>query len=238
MRFILIAVLSIELILCLFYSSALVLNEWRDETPKLVLQTWTMCAIARILISLLDFDVIARRSMVFVFSAMLPISTIPGTVNELPYAHQVLFVTGATSLVFFLGKALSKAPEYDWRRLWAGRAMLVLALPIAVQIWSAANIAFVSFGARQAARGEAACLMMGEGADYRQSHSLSDQLGLTLYVPYTQGGSDSFQWTFHALLVTKNRRLFNWSYQSQRFEPLADDSIRNLHLERTSCTFS
>lgn len=174
---------------------------------------------------------------------MLLISTIPGTVNEFPYAHQVLFVTGATSLIFFLGNALSKEqPEYNWRQVWAGSALLILALPIAVQIWSAANIAFVSFAARQAAQGEAACLLMGEDAGlfrYRQSHSLLDQLGLTLYVPYTNGGgSDSFQWTFHALLVTKNRRLFNWSYQSQRFEPLADESIRNHSLEQTSCSFS
>lgn len=232
-------VLSIELILCLFYSLGLVLNEPRDDTPALILQTWVMCAIARILNSRLNFDVIPRRSPAFVFSGMLLISAIPGTVNEFPYAHQVLFVTGATSLIFLLGNALSKKrPEYDWRRAWAGRVLLILALPIAVQIWSMANIAFVSFAARQAAQGEAACLLMAGDAGYRQSHSLSDLLGLRLYAPYTNaGGSGSFQWTFHALLVTKSRRLFNWSYQSQRFEPLTEASISNHRLEQTSCSF-
>jgi hypothetical protein len=238
----LIRVLSIELILCLFYSFGLIANEPGDDTPALILQTWAMCAIARILISRLNFDVIPRRSLAFVFSAMLLISTIPGTVNEFPYWHQALFVTSATSLIFLSGNALSKKlPQYDRRRAWAGRALLILALPIAVQVWSAANIAFVSFAARQAAQGEASCLLVGDAGPlgYRQSHSLLDLLGLSLYVPYINGGgSHSFQWTFHSLLMTNSRRLFNWSYQSQRFEPLTDESIRSHRLEHISCSFS
>jgi hypothetical protein len=174
---------------------------------------------------------------------MLIVSTVQGAVPIAPYYHQVLFISGATSLIFLFGTSLPRKHSQNVRlRGWAQRVLLILALPIAVQIWSMANIAFASFAAQNTAHADAACILVkGDKSlsGYRQSNSLLDLLGLTLYVPYTSGGgSGYFQWTFHALLVTKSRHMFNWSYKSQRFEPLTEENIRSLHLERIACSLS
>ena len=231
-------VLLIESILCLLYSFGSVVSAPGDDTPWLIIQTWAMSAAARGAILRFDQRGMSMRYAAYVSSMILFFSLVPGAAIAVPYAHQTLFVASAASLIFLLGIALKKKPEDPWRN-WAGRGLFLFALPIAVQIWSVANIASVSFAERQAARGQADCLLIGKRnvSGYRRSQSLWDFRGLELYVPFENGGgSGSFQWTFHGLLLTKSGRLFNWSYQSLRFEPLAEEKVLSHRLEEISCS--
>jgi hypothetical protein len=227
-RSMLMPLLSIELVLCLLFSCALAISD-NGDALAFIFQIWLICVITRIIITLTKFDTTSRKVLAFVFIAMLIVSTVPGALPSAPYYHQNLFIAGTTSLIFLFGTSLPRKHSQNERlRGWVQGVLLILALPIAVQIWSIANIGFLYFAARNTAHTDAACVLVKDDKNifnYRQSNSSLDLLGLTLYVPYTNaGGSGSFQWTFHALLVTKSRPMFNWSYQSQRFEPLTEQN--------------
>lgn len=231
-------VLLIELILCLLYSFGSVVSAPGDDTPLMIIQTWAISAAARGAILHFDPRGKSMRYAAYAVCAILFFSLVPGAAGPVPYAHQTLFVTSVASLIFLLGIALKRKPE-DPLRKWAGSAMFFFALPIAVQIWSVANIASVLLAERQAARGQADCLLIGKRtvSGYRRSRSLWDFRGLELYVPFENGGgSGSFQWTFHGLLLTKRGKLFNWSYQSLRFEPMAEEEVLSHRLEEISCS--
>lgn len=49
------------------------------------------------------------------------------------------------------------------------------------------------------------------------------------------GSGNCCQWDFHALLLTRNDELFNWSYRSQRFESVSERTRRLMVLDVPRC---
>ena len=68
-----------------------------------------------------------------------------------------------------------------------------------------------------------------------QVKALWELYGFNLITPYTnEGGTDDFQFGFHAILLTPNK-IMNWSYQTQSFVSISPEARDNLHLSTLRC---
>jgi hypothetical protein len=121
-------------------------------------------------------------------------------------------------------------------------AMLVIAggTLLGLLLWSFANIGIVVWRAEAKADGRPYCLQVQGHAHgrYRPVSSLFDLRGLKMQTWFTGGGSDEFQYSFHAVLALEagnKTEWFNWSYWQQDFVPISVRSFRALHLDRSSC---
>jgi hypothetical protein len=92
--------------------------------------------------------------------------------------------------------------------------------------WSFANAGIVATRARAIAGDSSFCLQVGEGFDYRSVTHWDELLGHRMRTPFSPGGSDDYQWTFHAVLVVPAVDLYNWSYWAQNFVPVRSVGLR------------
>jgi hypothetical protein len=120
--------------------------------------------------------------------------------------------------------------------------ILALGPVVSATIWlTLLSGPIVAFYAVQAANGQPYCTfnywtsLNGLG-EYKQSREIWDLEAYRMTTPFlSAGGSGTFQFGFHALLLTPNE-LFNWSYQSQRFETVTDSSRRKLGIGPLACS--
>ena len=164
-----------------------------------------------------------------------------GRFTLFPYYHQILSMGAIVSGVAI---AVYNFPWFrDSSRVKHRILLAILALGPVVggTIWlTLLSGPIVAFHAAQAAKGQSYCTftyrtsLNGLG-EYKQSSGIWDLEAYWMTSPFiSAGGSSTFQFGFHGLLLTPSE-LFNWSYQSQRFETVTDTSRRNLHIRTLSC---
>jgi hypothetical protein len=179
-------------------------------------------------------------ALLFVTAVVLGLT--PGRFILFPYYHQILSM-GA--LVCALAIAVYNFPSPIGLSTVKHNVLLgILALGpvVSATIWlTLLSGPIVAFHAAQTAKGQSYCIfnywttLRGMG-EYKQSRDIWDLEAYRMTTPFlSAGGSASFQFGFHALLLTSNG-LFNWSYQSQRFETVTDNSRRHLGIERLACS--
>jgi hypothetical protein len=175
----------------------------------------------------------------FVIAIILGLTS--GRFTLFPYYHQILSMGAIVS-----GLAIA-AYNFPWspdsprikHRLLLG--IVALGPLVGATIWlTLLSGPIVAFHAAQAAKGEPYCTfnywtsLRGLG-EYKQNRGVWDLEAYRMTSPFmSAGGSGYFQFGFHGLLLTANE-LFNWSYQSQRFETVTDAARRNLHISALSC---
>ena len=106
---------------------------------------------------------------------------------------------------------------------WRARTGLTLSIALgslAFVGWSFANAGIVAMRAKAIAGDSPFCLQVGEGYGYRALTRWDELLGHKMRTPFSAGGSDDYQWTFHAVLVVPALDLYNWSYWAQNFVPV------------------
>jgi hypothetical protein len=176
-----------------------------------------------------------RYGLVLAVALMLLAGVTSFGVGVLPYAHQTLFIT-----------AVAVLPQLWWEWFYKGTNVLVLgliglvAIPFGFAVWSVANMGIVKVNARLVSQGEPYCLLVSDGRIFSGGYrKVPDDWGLTgwhMFSPRGAGGSgDCCQWDFHALLLTQSNQLFNWSYRTQSFERLSEQSRQALGLKNLSC---
>jgi hypothetical protein len=156
-----------------------------------------------------------------------------------PYYHQILLMGAIVS-----GLAIA-VYNFPWpgsstikHRILVG--ILALGPVVGATIWlTLLSGPIVAFRAAQAANGQSYCTFnyrTGGLREYKQSREIWELEAYWMTSPFMNaGGSSSFQFGFHGLLLTPNG-LFNWSYQSQRFEPVTDSSQRKLGIGPLACS--
>jgi hypothetical protein len=107
-------------------------------------------------------------------------------------------------------------------------------------LWSALNIKIVEWRVLAAAGSYPYCVQVPEDylGRYKAVTQRAELAGLRMQTPFTNGGgSDDFQFAFHAVLVVRKSggdQFYNWSYFAQSFVPVSDRAINGLHL-RADC---
>ncbi len=178
-------------------------------------------------------------SALFVIAVVLGMT--PGRFNLFPYYHQILsmgaIISGLAIAVYNSPWPGSSKIKY---RILLG--ILAFGPVVSATIWlTLLSGPIVAFYAAQAANGQPYCTfnywtsLNGLG-EYKQSREIWDLEAYRMKTPFlSAGGSGTFQFGFHALLLTPNE-LFNWSYQSQRFETVTDSSRRKLGIGPLACS--
>jgi hypothetical protein len=234
---VIIAVVVLELIACFFVPVVMASNG--GEQPIFPLQVWLACAFLQLTIHYLPPTRYIRYGLVLLVALMLFAGLTSGKIDGVRYFHQALFIA-----------AIAAIPQLWWEwssKATADRALMLLLIalfapPVGFASWSLANIGIVKFEAWRATQGVPYCILVTSGdywkGGYRQAPddywSLS---GARMISPRGGGGISGkcCQWDFHALLLTDNNELFNWSYRSQRFERVTEDSRRMLSLTDLGC---
>ncbi|WP_458760669.1 hypothetical protein ACSVBT_07735 [Afipia sp. TerB] len=167
---------------------------------------------------------------------MLIVGVAPGKIEGHPYIHQTLFIASVAAFPQLWFEHFSKKLK---GRLGAAWLVGLAALPLGVAIWSAANIWIVKAEAHRAANGEPYCLLLangGYGTSYVRPQSDWRLAGLNMVSGhYGSGSGGCCQWDFHALMLKHDGQLFNWSYKSQQFETMSDQSRKVMRLTKLSC---
>lgn len=104
--------------------------------------------------------------------------------------------------------------------------------------WAPVSVAIVRHQALSVASGDPFCIQVP--ADYvgreRQATHWLQLSGLQMQTPWTNGGgSDDYQFSFHAVLVVMRDgkdEFHNWSYKTQSFHPLDSGAKSGLHVHR------
>ena len=104
--------------------------------------------------------------------------------------------------------------------------------------WAPVSMAVVRYQALSVAAGAPFCIQVP--ADHvgweRQATHWMQLSGLQMQTPWTNGGgSDDYQFAFHAVLVVErdgHDEFYNWSYRSQSFQPVDQDAMSGLHIMR------
>lgn len=233
-----IAVVVLELIACLA-ATVLIAAGNADDSGQAAfpLLVWLACAILQLTIRYLPPGRRARYHLWLAVVLILVIGMTPGRFEPFPHVHQALFIAGVAALPQLWWDWYAKTPED--RASWMGPIALV-SLPLGFAAWSLANIWIVKFEAWMVADGKPHCILVSDQKLYTSAYRpVPDDWGLSglrMISGRGAGGSGNCcQWDFHALLLTKDDRLFNWSYRSQRFEQVSDRARRDLWLTRLTC---
>jgi len=236
---VIIGIVVLELIACVCITILIGLGNRYGAVVLAPLQAWLACAILQLAIHYWPRGRYARYSLLAsVMLLLLASATLEG-VLVIPYLHQALFIAGVASLPQLWWEWSSKATK--GRVLGLGLIGLV-SLPLGCAIWGLANIWIVKAKAWSAAQGETHCILVSHGGgyfsrgDYDTVSNDWELTGWRMFRVRGAGGSGNCcQHDFHALLLTRSNRLFNWSYQSQRFEPLSERSRDALGLRDLTC---
>ena len=221
-----IAVVVFELVVCLVAWAAIGVGNADDSgQSNFPLEVWLACAIIQLTIYYLPPGRQDRHRLWLFVTLILLASVIPGRLEPLSsFFHQALFIAGVVALPQLWWEWFAKTPEDRAAGLGLTGAIW---LPLGLAAWSLANIGIVKFEAWRAAHGEPYCILVSDGglvtSGYHQAPDDWSLSGLRMVSGRGSGGSGHCcQWDFHALLLTRNDQLFNWSYRSQRFEKVSD----------------
>lgn len=120
------------------------------------------------------------------------------------------------------------------------RLFLLLAVLSPAAIFGTAN--FVLYKANQAASGAPFCVQVATQSTVGQYQPVRSLWQLTILAMHTRyqslGGSDSFQFAFHGVLVVDRRdhaELWHWSWTQFGWQPISDGERRALRVE-PACT--
>ena len=230
----------VELVGCLFLAGILTLSENGDIAGG-ILAGWLALAVLRLAVHYLPRAGMARHGMILLIALMFSASVLPGKIEALPYFHQVLFVVCV---------ALLPQLCWEWDAECTGRRHKVLgliglftSLPLSYIAWSIANIGIVKAGAWAVANDDPYCMVVGEGGPihggYFQAQDGWSLSGWRMTTGRSNGGgSTDYYWRFRAIAVTQDKRLFNWSFKSQRFESISESTMKSLalqNLQKLSC---
>jgi hypothetical protein len=179
--------------------------------------------------------------VVVLFVIAIVLGLVSGRFTLFPYYHQILSMGAIVSGVAIAVYNFPRPPDLSKIKHRILLGILALGPAVSATIWlTLISGPIVAFHAAQAAKGQSYCTfnywtkLNGRG-EYKQSRGAWDLEAYWMTSPFmSTGGSGIFQLGFHALLLTPNE-LFNWSYQSQRFEAVTDASRRNLGIRNLSC---
>jgi hypothetical protein len=179
-------------------------------------------------------------AVLFVIAVVLGLT--PGRFTLFPYYHQILSMGAIVSALAIACYNFPTPPGSSKIRHRILLGILASGPVVSATIWlTLLSGPIVALRAAQAANGQPYCTLnywtrLNGLGDYRQSRGIRDLEAYRMTSPFmSAGGSGTFQFGFHALLLTPNE-LFNWSYQSQRFETVTDASQRNLGLRHPACS--
>jgi hypothetical protein len=158
-----------------------------------------------------------------------------------PYYHQIISMGVIVSSLAIASYNFPWSPRSSKTKNRILLGILALGPMVGATIWlTLLSGPIVAVRAAQAAQGQPYCTfnywttLRGLG-EYKQSRGIWDLDSYWMTSPFmSAGGSGDFQFGFHGLLLTP-KELFNWSYQSQRFERVTDISRRNLGIGTLSC---
>jgi hypothetical protein len=220
-----IAVVLFELLVCSFLAVLITVGNADDSGQGgFFLQVWFACATLQLAIHYLPRLRYHQYIILIFLILLLTIGITSGRFEIFTYFHQALIIA-----------ALASLPQlwWEWSSKARGGRTLVLffigmvALPLGFSVWTLANIGIVKTQAWVASRGEANRIFVSTGnlfsGGYRQIQDIWSLSGWNMVSARGLGGSGHCcQWDFHALLITRDNRIFNWSYRSQRFERISD----------------
>jgi hypothetical protein len=173
-----------------------------------------------------------------VFVIAVGLSLTSGRFTLFPYYHQILSMGAIVS-----GLAIG-CYNFPWsagslrirHRVLLG--ILAIGPVVGATIWlTLLSGPIMALHAAHATNGQSYCTFTGANGlgRYKQSKEIWDLEAYWMISPFVNaGGSGTFQFGFHGLLLTPNE-LFNWSYQSQRFETVTDTSRRKLGIGELLC---
>uniref|UniRef100_Q07P17 Uncharacterized protein n=1 Tax=Rhodopseudomonas palustris (strain BisA53) TaxID=316055 RepID=Q07P17_RHOP5 len=220
---------------CLFYSRTSYRGWLRPR--RCAFRNWPNVRIISANHSLFAPHRNARRGLLLAVAAMLLFGALAEGFDFYPYVHQAVLIAAVGTLPQIW---LEWSSIRNWRKLLLLIAGL-LAIPLGYEVWSYANIGIVKLKAQSVAQGEPYCILLSNGNPFygRYYHVAPDNLslaGANMVAPHGVGGSgDCCQWDFHALLLTKNDQMFNWSYNSQRFDRISAKTRRDLGIAKLNC---
>jgi hypothetical protein len=174
----------------------------------------------------------------FVIAVVLGLT--PGRFIPFPYYHQILSMGAIVSGLAIAVYNFPSRPGSSTTRRHILLGILALGPVVSATIWlTLLSGPIVAFRAAQTANGQSYCTFNYRTSglrEYKQSRGTWDLEAYRMTSPFIDaGGSSTFQFGFHGLLLTSNE-LFNWSYQSQRFETVTDTSRRNLGIGPLACS--
>jgi hypothetical protein len=223
-----IGIVVLELIVSLVAALLIAVGNAADTQAAFPILVWLACAILQLAIHYLPRGRYERYGLLLVIALMLLAGAAPGKIEGVPYFHQSLFIAAVGTLPQLWWERFSNATKGHTLVLGL---MGMLAMPLGFAAWSLANVSIVKYDASRVANGELYCIFVSEGrlmtGGYRQAPDDLSLGGWHMLSGRGGGGSgDCCQWDFHALLLTRDDRLFNWSYQSQRFERISERTRR------------
>ncbi len=233
-----IAIVILELIACFYLAVILLIGDPGSHIFIAPLEVWLACTTVQLAVHYVPRGPYVRYGLLFTVALILLGSVTFEGIGGIPYFHQTLFIAGVTAL-----------PQiwWEWSSKATGDRAIVLALiglvslPLGFTAWSFANIWLVKAKAASVARGESYCILLSDGklfsgGSYQKAPDDWSLSGFKMFTGRGAGGSGlCCQWDFHALLLTGNNQLFNWSYKSQRFDKLSEESRRLLSLDHLTC---
>ena len=117
---------------------------------------------------------------------------------------------------------------------------------IGASVWPFAILGLVVLEAELIADGQPYCIEVPSDfhGNYRTVTTLSELNGLKMHSPCCAGGSTSYQFAFHAVLMVATDRSDdgqgpthwarrNWSYTQARFTPISERSASGLYLDKS-----
>jgi hypothetical protein len=234
------ALMIVELVSCLFLAGILTLSENGDIAVG-ILAGWLALAVLRLAVHYLPRGRMTRYGILFLIVLMLFASVMPGAIEAVPYVHQVLFVAFVALLPQLLSEwdAESTGTKHRLLRLLG----LFTSLPLSYIAWSIANIGIAKAEAWAVAHDDPYCMVVGEGGPIHSGYfRTQDDWSLSGWRMTTGrsngGGSTDYYWRFRAILVMQDKRLYNWSFKSQRFESISESTKKSLglqNLQKVSC---
>lgn len=233
-----IAVVVFELIACLVASVVIGVGNADDNgQAAFPLEVWLACAILQLTIRYLPFGRLARYRIWLIMALILFAGVTSATIAPFPHLHQALFIAGVAALPQLWWEWFARTSEY---RPWGLGLIGLISLPLGLAAWSLANVWIVKVAAWSGSRGAPYCIFVSDGkslsSGYHQAPSDWSLSGWRMVSGRGGGGSGHCcQWDFHALLSTRNDELFNWSYRSQRFEPLSERARGLMSLNVPKC---
>ena len=231
-----IAVVVFELIVCLLLALLIAVGGGGSDVGISPLDVWLILAILQMTIHYLPRGRNARYGLSLFIILALVAGVMPGKIDVLTYFHQPLFIASVAVLPQLWWEWFSKGTD--------GRPTLgmigLAALPLGVAAWTLANIWVVKTEAWAASSGDPYCLLISNGklfsSGYHQAPNDWSLSGWHMVSGRGGGGSGNCcQWDFHALLLTNDKRLFNWSYRSQRFESVSERTKQSMRLGGLNC---
>jgi hypothetical protein len=235
---VIIGIVVLELLACFWLTALLAVGNEGSDAFVAPLEVWLACAALRLSIHYLPRRPNVRRGLSIAVAVMLLAGVMLPGATPVPYLHQTLFIA-AVAVIPQLWMEWFASDKGDWIPiLWlAGLATL----PLGFALWALANILIVDVSARSAAQGEPYCMLVSNGdyfgsGKYHITTNEWDRSGFRMFAARGGGGTgDCCQWDFHALLLTRSNKLFNWSYNSQRFERISEATRRRMALNLPTC---